>query len=452
VRDWSPEQVAAAAGARLVAAPQPQPQTHPPAQPTGPLRAEIDSRAAGPGDLFVGLMGGNVDGGQFATGALTAGAWGVLVSEHHARGVAADGVPGVVLAAEDPLAAMQRLATAWRRALACPVIGVTGSVGKTTTKDVLAAMLASAHVALVANEKNLNTEIGLPLTILRAPAGTEALILEMGMRGAGQIAELAQIAEPDVGIITALGPVHLEQLGTMEAIAAEKASLLAALPAGRGVAVVPADEPLLDIHRRSDLKTVTFGPEIGRTAADVAPADLAGLGLDDRPLHVRIDACAALAAARAIGAEPVGPIALTLSEMRGQRLQLPGGITVVDDCYNANPLSMRAALDDLAATAPGRRVAVLGDMRELGPAERAHHEEVGVYARAAGVELLIAVGPLSAGYAGDHAVPDAAAAAALVPGLLAPGDTVLIKASRGVGLEAVTGALRRAEAAKLPTT
>jgi UDP-N-acetylmuramoyl-tripeptide--D-alanyl-D-alanine ligase len=140
--------------------------------------------------------------------------------------------------------------------------------------------------------------------------------------------------------------------------------------------------------------------------------------------------------------------------MRGQRLHLDGGITVIEDCYNANPLSMRAALDDLAASAPagGRRVAVLGDMRELGPPEGEHHEAIGAYARAAGVDVLVAVGPLSAAYAGDHAVPDAAAAAALVPDLLAPGDTVLVKASRGVGLEAVTGALRGAEAAKLRTT
>jgi UDP-N-acetylmuramyl pentapeptide synthase len=147
----------------------------------------------------------------------------------------------------------------------------------------------------------------------------------------------------------------------------------------------------------------------------------------------------------------VGPVALRLSEMRGPRVQLPGDITLIEDCANANPVSMRAALDDLAATAPGRRVAVLGDMRELGPEEREHHQQIGAHARAAGVTLLVAVGPLSAAYAGDHAMPDAEAAAALVPVLLQPGDTVLVKASRGVGLEAVTGALRAAEAAKLPS-
>ncbi|MCW2999518.1 MAG: UDP-N-acetylmuramoyl-tripeptide--D-alanyl-D-alanine ligase [Solirubrobacterales bacterium] len=443
---WSPEQVAEGAGARLVLAP--------PAdrRVAGPRQAVIDSRTAGPGDLFVGLVGEHADGGRFAAGALAAGAWGVLVTPEHAEAARRAGTNDeqAILAADDPLAALQRLATAWRRALACPVIGVTGSVGKTTTKDLLAAMLTAGGVAVVANERNLNTEIGLPLTVLRAPAGTQALVLEMGMRGVGQIAELAAIAEPDVGVITALGPVHLEQLGTIEAIAAEKAALVQALTAGAGTAVLPAGEALLAPHRRDDLTTVTFGD--AGSGADVTPADLAGLGLDAESVHVRIDACAALAAARAVGAQPRGPVALTLSEMRGQRLRLADDITLIEDCYNANPVSMRAALDDLAAraTGPGRLVAVLGDMRELGPDEVRHHTDIGEHARAAGVDLLVAVGPLSAAYAADHAVADAAQAAALVPGLLRRGDTVLVKASRGVGLEAVTAALRAAGTAKLP--
>ncbi|MCW2958182.1 MAG: UDP-N-acetylmuramoyl-tripeptide--D-alanyl-D-alanine ligase [Solirubrobacterales bacterium] len=442
---WSPEQVAAAAGARIVA-PGPAERAQ-----TGPRRAVIDSRDVGPDDLFAGLPGEHVDGGRFAGAALAGGAWGVLVAEAHAEGLADAKGPGVVLAAVDPLAALQRLATAWRNALGCPVVGVTGSVGKTTTKDLLAAMLASAGVAVVANERNLNTEIGLPLTVLRAPAGTEALVLEMGMRGPGQIAELAAIAIPDVAVLTALGPVHLEQMGTMQAIAAEKAALVAALAPRHGTAVLPAGERLLEPHHRADITTVTFGPD--GSGADVTPADLAGLGLDDQSAHVRVDACAALAAARAIGAQPRGPIALSLSEMRGQRLSLSGGVTVVDDCYNANPVSMRAALDDLAARrtgTSGRTVAVLGDMRELGPDEARHHAEIGAHAHAAGVDLLVAVGPLSAAYAADHHVADAAAAAALVPSLVRDGDTVLVKASRGVGLEVVTAALSAAVTDKLP--
>jgi UDP-N-acetylmuramoyl-tripeptide--D-alanyl-D-alanine ligase len=434
MRGWDPERVAEAAGAVLLAAPD---------VDGGPLRASIDSRAIAPGDLFVGLPGERHDGGRFAAQALTGGAWGVLVTPAHGRALVADGAAdGVVLTAHDPLAALQRLATAWRRALACPVIGVTGSVGKTSTKDLLAAMLRQQR-SVVANERNLNTEIGLPLTILAAPPGTDVLVLEMGMRGKGQIAELVRIAEPVVGVITALGPVHLEQMGTMEAIAAEKAALVAGLPAG-GTAVVPVGEPLLDVHRRADVETVTFGP-----GGDVDDDALTGLDLraGDQALtaaHLRRNACAALAAARAVDVTPAGRVEVDLSELRGQRIVLPGDITIVNDCYNANPMSMRAALDDLAATTsspPTRRVAVLGDMRELGPDALQMHAEVGRYARAAGVDLLIAVGELSAAYEADVHVATAADAAAAVPELLQPGDTVLVKASRGVGLEVVAEAL-----------
>ncbi|HEX6389167.1 MAG TPA: UDP-N-acetylmuramoyl-tripeptide--D-alanyl-D-alanine ligase [Solirubrobacteraceae bacterium] len=420
---WSAERVAEAAGARLVAG----------SAAEGPARAVIDSRAVEAGDLFVGLRGAHVDGGHFAAQALDAGAWGVLVAPEHTPDT------GIVLTANDPLAALQRLATAWRRALACPVIGVTGSVGKTSTKDLLAAMLRQQR-RVVANERNLNTEIGLPLTILGAAAGTEVLVLEMGMRGKGQIAELVRVAEPVVGVITALGPVHLEQMGSMEAIAAEKAALVAGLPAG-GTAVVPAREPLLDRHRREDVETVTFGP-----GGDVDDDALNGLDLraGEQALtaaHLRRNACAALAAARAVDVTPAGRVDVDLSELRGQRIALPGDITIVNDCYNANPMSMRAALDDLAATASGRRVAVLGDMRELGAQEREHHEQIGRYARETGVDVLVAVGELSAAYAGDLHVATAAEAAAAVPDLLQPGDTVLVKASRGVGLEVVAEAL-----------
>ncbi|HEU4977430.1 MAG TPA: UDP-N-acetylmuramoyl-tripeptide--D-alanyl-D-alanine ligase, partial [Solirubrobacteraceae bacterium] len=245
MRAWPPERVAHAAGARLAAsAPRHE----------GPSRAVIDSREAGPGDLFVGLAGEHADGGRFAAQALAQGAWGVLVAPDHVAGAG----DGVVIAAGEPLAALGRLARAWRRELGAQVAGITGSVGKTSTKDLLAAMLAQ-RLATVANQQNWNTEIGLPLTILAAPAGTQALVLEMGMRGVGQIAELAAIAEPDAGVITAIGPVHLELMGSIEAIAAEKAALIGGLRRG-GTAVVPADEPLLEPHLRDDVRTVRFGP------------------------------------------------------------------------------------------------------------------------------------------------------------------------------------------------
>jgi len=295
----------------------------------------------------------------------------------------------------------------------------------------------------VANRENLNTEIGLPMTVLEAPAGTEALVLEMGMRGPGQIAELTAIAEPDVGLITAVAPVHLELMGSIEAIAAAKAELVAGLRPG-GTAIVPAGEPLLEAHRRDDVTTVTFGPG---GDVDALPE---GLELPFNSAHMRRNALAALAAARALGVEPDGLLEVALSSLRGQRIELPGGIVVINDCYNANPMSMRAALDDLAASAsevhpPARRVAVLGDMLELGPDEARFHAEIGAHARAAGVDVLVAVGPRAAhladGYGDLIAVADAQAAAAVVPGLLEPGDTVLLKGSRGVGLEVVARAL-----------
>jgi UDP-N-acetylmuramoyl-tripeptide--D-alanyl-D-alanine ligase len=429
VRDWSPDRVAQAAGARLVA---------PAPHAAGPGRIVIDSRDVGTGDLFVGLTGGNVDGGRFAPQALAGGAWGVLVGPEHAD-AARCAPPGVLLAADDPLAALGRLATAWRRSLGAKVVGITGSTGKTSTKDLLAGMLAP-HRRVVATAQNLNTEIGLPLTVLGAPPGTEVLVLEMAMRGAGQIAELAAIAEPDVGVIVNVGPVHLELLGSIEAIAAAKAELIAALRPG-GTAIVPAGEPLLDPHRRADVDTVTFGPG---GDVDALPD---GLIVPFTAAHMRRNALAALAAARAVGVEPEGAVEVALSNLRGQRIALGGDIVVVNDCYNANPMSMRAALDDLAASAPGRRVAVLGDMLELGPEEVAYHEEIGAAATTAGVELLVTVGPLAERIGarfegGPHRhVPDARAAAALVPDLLEPGDTVLVKGSRGVGLEVVAQAL-----------
>jgi UDP-N-acetylmuramoyl-tripeptide--D-alanyl-D-alanine ligase len=434
VRGWSAERVAEAAGARVVAGGD---------GAQGPVRAVIDSRHAGPGDLFVGLPGERVDGGRFAEDVLGAGAWGALVGEAWA------GVDGpddaVVLVAPDPLLALQRLATSWRRELGAQVIGVTGSTGKTSTKDLLAAMVGQQR-RVIATPLNLNTEIGLPLTVLGAPAGTEVLVLEMAMRGAGQIAELAAIAEPDVGVIVNVGPVHLELLGTIEAIAATKAELIAGLPPG-GTAIVPAGEHLLEAHLRTDVTNVTFGED---GDVDELPAAL-DLGVAGGRLsaHLRRNALAALAAARAVGVEPTGRLEVALSELRGERLEVGGGIVVINDCYNANPMSMRAALDDLAASEvrpPARRVAVLGDMLELGPEEQRFHEEVGAHARVAGVDLLVTVGPRAAAMApafgGQSAQAGSAADAVdLLRDLLRDGDLVLVKGSRGVGLEVVAQGL-----------
>jgi UDP-N-acetylmuramoyl-tripeptide--D-alanyl-D-alanine ligase len=478
MRAWMPQRVAEAAGARLVASPPERARAGARAGGPGPERVTIDSREAGPGDLFVGLPGAQHDGGRFAAQALAAGAWGVLVAPEHAEAarraeasggpaftnqVTGSGVPpGVLLAAADPLAALQALARAWRRALGCPVIAITGSTGKTSTKDILAALLAPQR-ATFTSRGNFNTEIGLPLELLSAPAGTEALVLEMGMRGAGQIAELSAIAEPDVGVIVNVGPAHLELLGSLEAIAAAKAELIAELHAG-ATAVVPAGEGLLAPHLRDDVTTISFGPGgdvtlVRQDGAHVAIDDRGErieLELDFQQVHLRGNLLAAVAAAGAIGVRPAGRVAVAFSGRRGERHRLPGGVTVIDDCYNANPMSMRAALDDLAASAgDGRRIVVLGDMLELGPDARAFHAEIGAHAAALGLDALVAVGPLSAAaaaaFGGEaHVVPDAAAAAGLLPGLLAAGDMVLVKASRGVGLEAVVHALVDGASAAAP--
>jgi UDP-N-acetylmuramoyl-tripeptide--D-alanyl-D-alanine ligase len=418
----------------------------------------IDSRVVSPGELFVGLRGERVDGGVHAVQALRDGAWGVLVASEHAHAAAEASDTGVVLAHPDPLAGLQTLARAWRRELrvrGAQVVAITGSTGKTSTKDILAALLEAARLRVASSPENLNTEIGLPLALLSAAADTEVLVLEMAMRGPGQIAQLTAIAEPDVGVIVNIGPAHLELLGTLEAIAAAKAELIAGLAPGASV-VVPAGEPLLFVHLREDLRTITFG-ERGDVRLAERRADGSVLIVHDgqeielRPsftqAHNLRNLLAAVAAARALGYTPRGRLDVRFSAMRGQREQLTGGVLLIDDCYNANPMSMRAAIDDLAETPGTRRVAVLGDMLELGPGGPRLHREIGAHAAAADIGLLVTVGPLAAEmrreFAGEsHAAPDAKAAAKLLGGLLREGDAVLVKGSRGVGLERVCERLR----------
>jgi UDP-N-acetylmuramoyl-tripeptide--D-alanyl-D-alanine ligase len=450
MKRWDAQQIARAAGARLL---------HDGPAAGGPQRVTIDSRDVDSATLFIGLPGERVHGGEFAAAALAAGAWGVLTSPEHAEalpggpGLTGPGSRATVLAAENPLAALQQLATAWRRELGATVIGVTGSTGKTSTKDILKALL-SPQRKTVASRANFNTEIGLPLELLRAPAGTEVLVLEMGMRGPGQIAELARIAEPNIGVIVSLGPVHLEQLGSMEAIAAAKSELIAALPAG-GTAVVPAGETLLAPHLREDLNTVTFGSggdvhlitETGPIVEIDAQGQPIQLSVDFTQAHLRNNLLAAVAAAQAAGVTPAGHVDVRFTPGRGERRQLAHGITLIDDCYNANPMSMRASLDELAAASGTghRRVAVLGDMLELGPDAPRYHAEIGAHADAR-ADVLVTVGALSEAMAAPfhgeyHHAADAVEAAALVRELLREGDCVLVKASNGVGLRTVCDAL-----------
>jgi UDP-N-acetylmuramoyl-tripeptide--D-alanyl-D-alanine ligase len=416
----------------------------------GPRRVVIDSREAGPGDLFVGLRGEAADGGGFAERALEAGAWGVLVAPPHAERVAVRVASRAILVADDPLRSLQLLARGWRRALGARVVGITGSTGKTSTKDILAA-LVHPHGRTHANRENLNTEIGLPLSVLEATPGTEVLVLEMAMRGEGQIAQLVELAEPDVGVIVNVGPVHLELLGTVERVAAAKAELIRDLRPG-AACVVPAGEALLDAHLRGDLDTWTFGPggQVMLLSFDAGQAEIEARGEAVRlelpyaePYNL-LNTLAAVAAAKALGVTPAGPVEARFSSLRGEVIELPGGVTVVNDCYNANPMSMRAALEHLAASPAERRIAVLGTMAELGEGTAAYHREIGERAFEVGLDVLVTVGEDALGYlegfGGEHhAVASPEEAGALLAELALPGDRVLVKGSRAAGLERVLG-------------
>jgi len=432
-------EIAAALGAEVVAEGEDGP----------PRRATIDSGASGSGDLFFGLRGERRDGGEFAAAAIAAGAWGAVVGAERAAGL--DGA--WVFAVAEPLVALQALARAWRRALGARVVGVTGSVGKTSVKDIARALLPGR---VDANRENLNTEIGLPLTVLEAPAETETLVLEMAMRGPGQIAELAAIAEPEVAVITNVGPVHVELLGSVAAIAAAKAEVLDSLPAD-GTAVVPVAAGELEPHLERAPRLLRFGPGGDVAALETSVSEGVTEALIATPLgeqrfhfpfveaHHLTNALAAIGAGVALGASPAEmadrAAGIGFSRFRGERLQLGDGIVLVNDCYNANPVSMRAALDHLATLEAPRRVAVLGEMGELGPGAAGYHREVGAHARAAGTDLLIGVGLPSRDYDPDELVADPAEAAELLAALLEPGDAVLVKGSRSAGLEAVAEAL-----------
>lgn len=444
--ELDPDRIAAAAGASIARR----------GEGGRPLRATIDSRDLEAGELFFGLPGANADGGRYATAALERGAWGVVVGSRWAGDLsAAGGPPGWVFAADDPLAALQGLARAWRRAIGCPLVGITGSTGKTSAKDITRSILPRR---VHASPENFNTEIGMPLALLAAPPETEVLVMEMAMRGSGQIAELCAIAEPDIAAITNVGPVHLELLGTVEAIAAAKAEIVSGLAAD-GRAVIPADAEALDPHLGRTLQTTTFGPggdvhafalgvSAGRTRATVAtPLGEAAFDFPFEEDYNLSNALCAIAIGTSLGIEPAEMAALTariqFSRLRGERVELRGEILLLNDCYNANPISMGAAIEHLASVpARGRRIGILGGMAELGPDASRFHAEAAARARALGVELIIGVGELARGYEPDQWAPDPLAGAVLAERILGPGDVALVKGSRSVGLEALTDALR----------
>ncbi len=442
MRTLDPDRIVAETGAEIIRRGEPGP----------PGAVRIDSREVGVGDLFFGLRGSSMDGGEFAAAALAGGAWGVMVEPGAAAAIGSEG-HGWVLAVVDPLAALGTLARAWRRELSARAIGVTGSVGKTSVKDIAASLLPGwVH----SSEENFNTEIGLPLTVLAAPEGTEVLVLEMAMRGAGQIAELAAIAEPQVAVITNVGPVHVELLGSVEAVAAAKAEVLGFLPAD-GAAIVPARAGELEAYLDAAPRLIRFGEggdvsasearvtEGGLEALISAPGESHRFHFPFTEAHNLENALAAIAAGVAIGT-PLEQMShrtadIGFSRLRGERLELGDGIVLVNDCYNANPLSMRAALDHLASLDARRRIAVLGEMGELGPQSPRFHRETGEHARAVAVDCLIGVGAPARDYDPDDLVGTPEEAAELLATQLGPGDAVLVKGSRSAGLEAVAEAL-----------
>jgi UDP-N-acetylmuramoyl-tripeptide--D-alanyl-D-alanine ligase len=380
----------------------------------------IDSRRVRPGDLFVAVRGGR----DFVADARDLGA--------------------TTLVPSDEFAAMAVIGQVLRARSNARFVGVTGSTGKTSTKDILASLCVPV-ARTVATEGSYNAELGVPLTLGRLEPDTEICIVEMGMRGFGQISDLCEIARPDVGVITAVGPVHLELVGSVEGVARSKAELVAALPEN-GIAVVPTSDDL-EPHLRDDIEIRRVPPVDVELREDGAHIAFAG-GRIRFPLtsrHQAQNALTAMTAYDALGL-PLDRLAesaagVSLSPWRGEELALPGGGFVVNDAYNANPTSMEAALRHLAERGADRRlVAILGGMAELGDHAELHHREVAELAAALGIEVL-AVGDLARAYGAPMWEPDAEAALAAARALVRPGDAVLVKASRGVALEGIAPAL-----------
>ena len=460
------EEIARITGARLDGG------ADPAAVVDGPV--VIDSRRAGPGGLFAAVAGERADGHDFAAAAIAAGAVAVLATRPcGAPALITDNVP----------AALARLAQeVVARLPQITIAGITGSSGKTSTKD-LTAQLVERLGPTVAPEGSWNNEFGFPLTVLRADAGTRYLVLELAARGAGHIASLCEIAPPRIGAVLNVGHAHTGEFGGIEQVARAKGELPAALPAAvaGGVAILNADDPrVMAMAARTEARVVTFGLAANTRAPDFAavgvrlddlgrasftlmtPAGSAPVRLALHGAHHVPNALAAAAIAAELGLGPAETVdALSAATARsGGRMEVrrsPAGVIVVNDAYNANPESVRAALEAVAHMARGRRsFAVLGQMAELGDESRASHEEIGALAAGTGITGLIVVGKeaesildgaLARNGAGTEwrgeaiSVPDGPAAVAALRGRLAGGDVVLVKASHAAGLERVAAEL-----------
>ena len=417
----------------------------------------IDSRTVQPGELFFAIRGPVHDGHDFVPEAFRQGAVAAVVR----AGFETKG-GGCLLHVDDPATALLTVAARVRREWNGTVIAVTGSSGKTTTKDAIASLLED-HVPVAKSEGNLNNEYGLPLSLLRVPREARVAVVEIGINHAGEMRPLAALAAPDIAVVTNVGAAHLGNFTSVDEIAGEKRGLVEALRKG-GTAILNADDRRVSAFREShEGPAVTFGIE---QAADVRAVDVEEMGAEGVRFslsgqsmasvlpgrHNVYNILAAVAAVKPLGLS-AGRLAPAIGRLRPSAMRgivhRVGGVTLIDDCYNANPAAMTAMLDVLRRTPGARRIAVLGEMRELGAASRDLHRQVGRAVAAAGIDHLIAVGgdaaeiANSAGAVSEYCDSPRDAARVLA-GMVKPGDVVLLKASRGVGLERVRDRLLKA--------
>ena len=399
----------------------------------------IDSRVLGPGKLFVAIVGERRDGHDFIDVALEAGAPAYVTAREPRAGTA--------VRVDETSGALGRLGADVRARLAVPLVGITGSVGKTSVKDLTAAALG-ASLRVAASPRSFNTELGVPLTLLNAPADSEVVVIEMGSRGRGHILDLCRIAKPSIGLVTAVALAHTETFGSIEEVATEKATLVEELP-GSGTAILNADDSrVLAMADRTDAQVLTYGVESGDVRATAielddglcprfeltSPWGSVAVQLAVAGAHNAANAAAAAAAALSCGVDLEG-VASGLATGRLSRWRmdvgrLPSGALMINDTYNANPSSMRAALEALSAVEADRRVALLSKMAELGPDHDAEHRKVADLARSLGIEL-ISVGERAYGTEMAAGVDEAVE----LLGSLGPDDAVLVKGSRETRLE-----------------
>lgn len=453
-----------------------------------------DTRDDLTGKLFVALRGENFDGGEFAEEAVAGGALGIVAERTAASRAAAfvtssrdgDGSGGnggssgigereesgtIIIAVDDSGDALKKIGSLVAARSGATVVAITGSTGKTSTKDMLSGLLAP-RLNFVASRASFNNEVGVPLTLLEAGEDTEVIVVEMGMQAPGEITELCRVATPDIAVITNIGPAHLEYSGSLENIARGKAEIAQGLPPG-GMLVLPYGETLLEPGLAGlDLQRITFGFD---PKADIHPifhehmedgslhAVISCRGREIElwfnfaPHHHLLNMMAAIGAYHMLGLPledvPAAVENINLSSLRGELVMLPSGVTMLNDCYNANPLSMRSSLDYLASVGTGRRtVAIIGDMGELGEDSREYHREIGRRIAELGIDCLFAIGKEAIGYIDGaregggcreccYHFEDRKAAIEAVPGMLRQSDVALVKASRFMKLEELSEAL-----------